>query len=130
MTVYYKDKNLPHRIKECRTKKNITQPELSKLLGFKGDKYTIYCYETNRRLPSIEILIKMHQIFDVSLDYLLCLDDYKNHIEYITNALGLNNSILDLYLKITENQNAIKRINKYIHSHYKEFNYETDRNKK
>lgn len=37
-------------------------------------------YEQNERFPSYEILIKIADIFDVSLDYLLCRDDFiKSH---------------------------------------------------
>ena len=44
MTIYYKDKTLPNRFKECRIARNLTQAELRKLLGFTGNKYTVYMY--------------------------------------------------------------------------------------
>lgn len=87
MTIYYKDKTLPNRFKECRLKAGLSQPELSTALGFKGGKATIGCYERNLRLPNVTTLIKMKNIFDVSLDYLLCLDDYSSHIEYAKSKL-------------------------------------------
>lgn len=46
MTIYYKDKTLPNRFKECRIANNLTQAELCKLLGFTGNKYTVYNYES------------------------------------------------------------------------------------
>lgn len=37
-------------------------------------------YEQDERFPSYEILIKIADIFDVSLDYLLCRDEFmKSH---------------------------------------------------
>mgnify|MGYP002237886875 CR=1 FL=1 len=58
MTIYYKDKTLPNRFKECRIANNLTQAELCKLLGFTGNKYTVYNYESNKRLPNIKTMIK------------------------------------------------------------------------
>lgn len=124
MTIYYKDKTLPNRFKECRIARNLTQAELCKLLGFTGNKYTVYMYESNKRLPNTKTMIKMHKIFDVSLNYLLCLDDFKNHYDYIVNQLGMSEKMIQLYMEITCDFKLINRINKYIHSHYKEYSNE------
>ena len=115
MTIYYKDKTLPNRFKECRIASNLTQAELCKLLGFTGYKY-------------IKTMIKMHKIFDVSLNYLLCLDDFKNHYDYIVNELGMSEQMIQLYMEITCNLKLISRINKYIHNHYKEYSNEIENN--
>ena len=71
----------------------------------------------------------MKNIFNVSLDYLLCLDNYKNHIDYINNALGINNELLDLLLLVTDNERSIKRVNFYIINHYKENNNALNNNR-
>ena len=123
MTKYLKDFNLPNRFKECRLEKKLTRPELAKLLGFVGSKQVIYLYETNKRIPSVPILIQMKNIFNVSLDYLLYLDSYKNHVDYIYNELGINDELLDLYILATNDERSIKRVNNYIINHYKEYNY-------
>jgi len=123
MTKYLKDFNLPNRFKECRLEKKLTRPELAKLLGFVGSKQVIYLYETNKRIPNVPTLIKLKNIFDVSLDYLLYLDSYKNHIDYIYNELGINDELLDLFILVTDNEHSIKRVNNYIINHYKEYNY-------
>lgn len=116
MTIYYKDKLLPNRFKECRLENNLSQPQLSTLLGFTGKKTTIYHYETNKRLPNVPTLIKMANIFRVSIDYLLCLDDYKNHIDFIEKQLGLPSQ----YINVLINLNPAKKqeINKFIKSRY------------
>ena len=79
MVTYYKDKNLPNRFKECRIAMKLTQPQLSSLLGFKGGKATIMSYEKSKRLPNVNTIIRMHEVLKVSTDYLLCIDDYKDH---------------------------------------------------
>ena len=117
MTIYYKDKTLPNRFKECRIANNLTQAELCKLLGFTGNKYTVY---------NIKTMIKMHKIFDVSLNYLLCLDNFKNHYDYIVNQLGISEKMIQLYMELTCDYKLIKRINKYIHNHYKEYSDEIE----
>lgn len=129
MTKYLKDYNLPNRFKLCRLEKKLSQPQLSKALGFKSSKAVIYGYETNKRIPNVPTLIKMKNIFNVSLDYLLCLDNYKNHIDYINNALGINNELLDLLLLVTDNERSIKRVNFYIVNHYKENNNALNNNR-
>lgn len=123
MTKYLKDFNLPNRFKECRLEKKLTRPALARLLGFVGSKQVIYSYETNKRIPNVPTLIKMKNIFNVSLDYLLCLDSYKNHIEYIYKELGMNDELLDLFILVTEDEHSIKRVNNYIVNHYKEYSY-------
>ncbi len=118
MVHYYKDKTLPNRFKECRIESGITQPNLAKMLGFKATKQLIYAYENGKRLPTVNTLIKMHEIFGVSTDYLLALDDYKNHNDYLCNALGIDEILLD-YLNSTQSEYEMKRINTFIHRHYK-----------
>ncbi len=114
MTVYYKDKTLPNRFKECRIKAGLTQPELTLALGFKGGKATVGCYERNLRLPNVPTLIKMKDIFSVSLDYLLCLDDYPTHIDYAKNKLGLDDELLEMLVDIVDNIELTRKVNLYI----------------
>lgn len=131
MTIYYKDKTLPNRFKECRLKAGLSQPELSTALGFKGGKATIGCYERNLRLPNVITLIKMKNIFDVSLDYLLCLDDYSSHIEYAKSKLRLNDELLELLFEISSNKELTQKVNWFVqHELRKEIlNYENQSNK-
>ena len=57
------------RLKELRTAKGLTQSQLGELLGVK--KAVVCLYEKELRNPSIESIIDMVQIFNVSADYLL-----------------------------------------------------------
>ncbi len=63
----YKD-----RLKKLRIEKGLSQEELSNTLSL--NKSTICCYEKGTRVPSLEVLIKLSDYFEVSIDYLLGRD--------------------------------------------------------
>ena len=56
-------------LKTLRLHEEITQAQLSQKLGL--TKSVISAYETGLRLPSYDVLIHIAQIFKVSTDYLL-----------------------------------------------------------
>lgn len=58
-----------NRIRELRTKKGITQTELGKILSVQ--KAAVSKYELGLTTPSPEILKKLSEYFNVSIDYLL-----------------------------------------------------------
>lgn len=60
---------LGYRLKELRREKNMTQEDLGKILGV--TKVSISGYEKGTRIPSMETLINILDIFMVSADYLL-----------------------------------------------------------
>ncbi|MDS1004755.1 helix-turn-helix transcriptional regulator [Clostridium sporogenes] len=57
------------RLKELREEKEMTQEELGKLLNV--SRQTVSGYEAGAIEPSISNLVKLADIFNVSLDYLL-----------------------------------------------------------
>lgn len=57
------------RLRLLRQAKNMTQKQLADQLRL--TKSVISAYETDLRLPSYDILIKIAAIFDVTTDYLL-----------------------------------------------------------
>lgn len=65
-----------NRIKKLREDLHMTQQELADKLS--GAKSTIAMYENETRKPSIEVLIKLSEIFNCSIDYLLGKSDIKN----------------------------------------------------
>lgn len=67
-----------NRIKQLREYNKITQEELANRL--KLSKGIISLYEKEERKPSLKILIKLSEIFNCSIDYLLCKTDTKNAI--------------------------------------------------
>ena len=61
------------RIKELRLAENMSQTALAELLFMSQD--TISLWELDKSLPDISAVIKLTKIFNVSADYLLCLED-------------------------------------------------------
>lgn len=57
------------RLKELRIEKGLKQAELGVALNTTDD--TIFSWEKGRAEPSIEMLIKLCDFFEVSADYLL-----------------------------------------------------------
>lgn len=57
------------RLKELREEKGVTQSEIAFDLGIKQPTY--HQWESEKRSPSGETLVKLADYFDVSLDYLL-----------------------------------------------------------
>lgn len=61
------------RLKDIRTKKELTQEEFAKLLNISPSSISLY--ESGSREPSLTTLINIAKILNVSTDYLLGLSD-------------------------------------------------------
>ena len=62
-----------NRIKELRTEKELTQPQLAK--GINVSNCIISKWENNLMEPKATYIIRLAQFFNVSADYLLGLSD-------------------------------------------------------
>lgn len=62
-----------NRLKELRIEKNLSQQDLSKILGF--GRTTVNEWEVKGNEPNIDTLIKIANYFEVTLDYLVGLED-------------------------------------------------------
>lgn len=62
------------RLKEIRTEKHLKQTDIAKMLNVSGN--TVHSWETNKQEPSMTTLLKLSEILEVSLDYLLGKSDY------------------------------------------------------
>ena len=60
---------LGYRLRELRKDNNMSQEELGKLLGV--TKVSVSGYENGTRIPSMEILVTILNVFKISADYLL-----------------------------------------------------------
>ena len=69
------NKNLNENLRELRVAKGINQLELGVALGV--TKQCVSNWENDNVLPSIEMLIKIANYFNVSTDYLLGLSSSK-----------------------------------------------------
>lgn len=69
---------LNKRLREVRMNSGFTQQNMADKLGISLNAYQKY--EQAERSPSLDCLVSIADIFDVSLDYLLCRDDFiKSH---------------------------------------------------
>lgn len=67
--MYNEISKIGKRIKELRIQNNMTQSKLANKLGI--DRSTLTHYELGMRIPSIDILWEIADIFDVSIDELV-----------------------------------------------------------
>lgn len=66
-------------IKDLRLKRGMTQAALAEKIGLKNQS-TIAKWEKNENFPNGREVIKLTEIFNVSADYLLGLEDIKNYV--------------------------------------------------
>ena len=92
---------LGNRIRDLRREKNMTQMDLGKQVNV--TKVSICCYEKGTRLPSLEILEDLAEVFNVSVDYLLGRDGF---------AISDNKSNYSIKMA-NEEISFIKEIRKY-----------------
>lgn len=107
------------KLKYLRKQHKITQFELSKKLGI--SRAAIASYESRNIIPSVEVLIKMSNVFDVPLDYFY--DDESIHElipELFMNAVELSDpesikKIQLMYQGKKIDTDNMKKILEYIH---------------
>lgn len=96
------------RIRALRKESGLTQEELATKLGL-NNKSSISQYEKGDALPGDDIKIQMCEIFNCTLDYLMCKSDIRNtqkvklddmEIAFASGIKGLNK----------ENQETLKNI--------------------
>lgn len=67
---------LNERLKALRASKNLNQNEIAQELGISLSSYQKYERKKNSVIPSLDVLIRIADFYDVSLDFLLgrCAD--------------------------------------------------------
>lgn len=95
------------KLKALRKAKKMTQLDLGNRVGV--SKWAITSYEQGRTSPSVEILIKLCDILDVSSDYLLGISD---NLPIQLNSVGLSDeevrSLLEFLNLIERNRTSNK----------------------
>lgn len=95
------------RLKKLRESRGITHQELADLLGVSYAQ--IYRYEANKTDPSTDVLVKLGQLFGVSVEYLLGMtDDESRHLSQ--SDLSPNELIIIEALRRGDLKEAIKVI--------------------
>ncbi len=92
-----------NRIKQLREENRWTQEHLASKLNCAIS--SIAMYEREDRKPSLEVLVKLSEIFNCSIDYILCKTDIKNP-QKPNDPLGLSEIgfNIDNYTPPTETQ--------------------------
>lgn len=91
---------LNERIRELRGSRGISQIQLAGKLGV--TKQSVSNWENDNILPSIEMLVKIANFFEVSTDYLLGLDNKRTlDVENLTE-----NQISHIQLIVDDLRNA------------------------
>lgn len=104
--------NFNERLKEIRLSKKLTQQQLAEQVGLA--KPTISCYEKGKREPNILMVKKIAKTLNVSLDYLVGLDNDptpKKNISPINNGTEKYKTITDML--DTMNTTGIKKVEDY-----------------
>ncbi|SHK55066.1 helix-turn-helix domain-containing protein [Paramaledivibacter caminithermalis] len=104
------------RLRELRKEKGLTQAELAKI--FSLGESTISFYESNKRTPDYELLKKIADFFDTSIDYLLCRTDKRKPPKDIYTTKELVHLLPEEYREVFRNL-KIKHI-KFIKKMYEE----------
>ena len=110
------------RISKLRKKKKITQLELAKKL-FVTDK-TISSWESDRTEPSLEILIKLSELLDCNVGYLIYGDNPKNDIETETKIIITEEEYNELTIFMKNNAKFLKenhQLDTYYQPTYRNF---------
>lgn len=101
-----------NRIKQLREENSWTQLELSKKMNCAIS--SIAMYENESRKPSMEVLIKLSEIFNCSIDYLLCKSEIRNPEEIDAEKINIGLSKKDYKLPTKEQQDKIEEFAKFV----------------
>lgn len=91
------------RLKELRKQANLTQVELAKRLGIGQSSYADW--ERGRKKPTQENLVKISQVFSVSIDYLVGNSEEKSNdldnveLLFRMNSKGLSKEEKEVFKK-------------------------------
>lgn len=61
------------RLRQLRLDKHLTQAQVAERIGVTASM--VSSYETDIRLPSFEVMVRIADLFGVTVDYLLCRED-------------------------------------------------------
>lgn len=85
------------RIRTLRDERNWSQAQLAVKLGLSNSQ--IAHYESEDRLPSLQVVVRASHVFGVSTDYLLGLDEDRSSFLDIS---GLSSNEIDIVNKIVD----------------------------
>lgn len=91
-------------LKKLRTTKNLSQNEMAEILDVSLSSYQKYERDKNCITPSLEVLMRIADFYNVSLDYLLGRETGEpetiDKLSHEFNMTALEKEILDNYLSL------------------------------
>lgn len=96
---------MPNRIKELRAKNRMLQDTLARKVGV--SQQTISKIENGKTVPYVDVMMDIAKVFNVSLDYLLCLTEEYRTLEYndaLEKFVNNHNDLLTSLLLLDEDQ--------------------------
>ncbi len=95
--------NIGTKIKNARTSANLTQEQVAEALDV--SRQTVSDWENEKTYPDIVSVIKMSDLYNISLDHLLKeekpMSDYLNYLEESTNTVRSKNKLSMIILLAT-----------------------------
>lgn len=92
--------NLGEKLKELRKERNLKQEELALLLNV--DRTTVSNWERGEKQPSLDILIRLHAIYGVTLDEIVGLKS-----DNPRNEVNLDSLVSDPVVKLLSQKTGI-----------------------
>lgn len=97
-------------LKKLRAIRNLSQSDMAEILGVSLSSYQKYEREKNSITPSLEVLLRVADFYDVSLDYLLGREtreqDGIDELASEFNMSALEQKILTNYLALPESMRS------------------------
>ena len=113
---------LANNLKRLREEKGITQKELAEKLNSSASRISMY--EQNRREPDLQTIIKIANLFNCSIDYLLGINKKKLvTTDELTKILPEEKILLSSYKKINDDDRHVlwALLDKYLTATEKEY---------
>ncbi len=95
--------NLGNKLSELRKNKRLSQRAFAKIIGVSSG--AVAMWETNKRLPDIETLIRLADFYNVSVEYLLGRSE--NRTDCYSNNLSHKENELITYFRNTCNASSL-----------------------
>lgn len=101
-----------NRIRLLREEFGFTQQDLADKIN--GAKSTVAMYENGTRNPSMEILIRLSEIFNCSIDYILNKSDIRNFNEINKELINIGLNQNDYSPLTIEQKEKIEEFAKFV----------------
>lgn len=108
-----------NRFKVARLNAGYTQREINRLYPFLEYDY-LSLYENNHAVPSKKFLYFLPKLYKVSLDYLFCLDEYRDHLEFVKKELKLNDKSISILMTHTFSTKDTDELKKFLNNNMEE----------